>query len=348
MNKFVGLLAILILSAAPAFAWPACSGNWIQVPAGTSTANGAVVTENDQTFQCQQPSTPVATGSSGASNSASNSTSASNSNSSATGGSAVANGGSAKSSSTASGGSATGGNATGGSVGPISNINKAQGGAGGAGGNATATGGAGGQGGSSQAVAGNSSSGSGNSTSINETTNVAADRFPANTAYAAAPYPTAQCFKGYGVGGQSTAFGFSVNGGKIDENCAILETARSFDGAGERLAACKVKISNKYAKKAGVTLEDCMKASESVLLQQPIPAPVVPLQQPTPIIVNLPAPVINITPAPVIIQQTPSAQTPAPAFVAPKPHRKIKPPAGSGIKPCPVGYSKTDICLEND
>jgi hypothetical protein len=95
-------------------------------------------------------------------------------------------------------------------------------------------------------------------------------------------------------------------------------------------------------------LEDCMKASESVLLQQPIPAPVVPLQQPTPIIVNLPSPVINVIPAPVTIQQMPPAQTPAPLFTTPKPHKRIVPPKGSGIKPCPTSYSKTDICLEND
>ena len=338
MNKFVGLLAILILSAAPAFAWPACSGNWIQVPAGTSTANGAVVTENGQTFQCQKPSTPTTDATSNSASSTSTSTANSNSSSNATGGSS-------KSTSTTGPISIKTGGATA-STGPVS----ATGGAANVtnSGNSSATGGAGGQGGNASSVAGNSSSGSGNQTSINETTNVAADRFPVNTAYAAAPYPTAQCYKGYGAGGQSTAFGFSINGGKIDENCAILETARSFDGAGERLAACKVKISNKYAKKAGVTLEDCMKASESVLLQQPIPAPVVPLQQPTPIIVNLPSPVINVIPAPVTIQQMPPAQTPAPLFTTPKPHKRIVPPKGSGIKPCPTSYSKTDICLEND
>jgi hypothetical protein len=66
------------------------------------------------------------------------------------------------------------------------------------------------------------------------------------------------------------------------------------------------------------------------------------------VIINLPAPVVNVTPAPVIIQQTPPVQIPAPIYVAPRPHRKIVPPKGSGIKPCPVGYSTTDICLEND
>jgi hypothetical protein len=87
-------------------------------------------------------------------------------------------------------------------------------------------------------------------------------------------------------------FGFTANGGRIDENCAILETARSFDAVNERLAACKVKINNKYAKKAGVTLADCMNVPVVVL------APIVPPQAApvTPnITVNLPAPVVNVT-----------------------------------------------------
>src|SRR5208337_2795165 len=69
-----------------AFAWPACSGNWIQVPAGTSSANGAVVTEGGQTFQCQKPS-PTPTPANSTSSSNSTSTSSSSSNSTATGGS---------------------------------------------------------------------------------------------------------------------------------------------------------------------------------------------------------------------------------------------------------------------
>jgi hypothetical protein len=74
--------------------------------------------------------------------------------------------------------------------------------------------------------------------------------------------PTVPCFKSYSAGGQAANFGFSAGGGKVDDNCAQLEVARSFDLAGERLAACKVKINTKYAKAAGVTLEDCLKTSE--------------------------------------------------------------------------------------
>lgn len=355
--KFIITLALALCFAGASYAWPACSGNWIQVPAGTSTANGAIVTENGQTFQCQKP-TDTSTGNTNA-NTNSNTNNNSNSNTNKNDQSQnqnqqqTANGGSAKSSSAATGGNATanggvstvkdsGNSSSNSSVGPISNKNSAAGGSVKDSGNSTSVSSAtGGQGGSANAT----NNSSGNSTSVNETTNVAADKIPVNTAYSAAPYPTAQCFKGYGAGGQATMFGFSVNGGKIDENCAILETARSFDSVGERFAGCKVKIANKYAKKAHVTLEDCM----NVPLPVPAftPTPVAPPAQP--IVIEVPAPIVNVLPTPVIINQTPTV--PDPAFKAPpiaKPHKKIKPPVG--IKPCPVAETTklNGNCWEND
>jgi hypothetical protein len=57
------------------------------------------------------------------------------------------------------------------------------------------------------------------------------------------------CFKGYGGGVQTMPVGVSMGAGKIDENCAILEAAGR---ARTLLAFCKVYISNKYVKKAGV------------------------------------------------------------------------------------------------
>src|SRR5271157_2961939 len=188
--------------------------------------------------------------------------------------------------------SATGGNATAtnNNSGNSSNknTNVANGGAGG-------QGGAGGSSNQSQtATASNNSSG--NSSSYSSTYKAAAE-----TAIAVAPYPTAQCFKGGAVGGQALSFGFSASGGRIDENCAILETARNFDSVGERLAACKVKISNKYAKAAGVTLEDCMTVP---LAPVPVlPAPV-PASQPTIIVVPQPAPVAMLPPIAPIQSQT--------------------------------------------
>ena len=63
------------------------------------------------------------------------------------------------------------------------------------------------------------------------------------------------CFKGFSAGVQSTAFGATFGGGKIDENCAELEAARQ---APNRLTRCEIFILNKYAKKGGVTLEQCL------------------------------------------------------------------------------------------
>jgi hypothetical protein len=89
------------------------------------------------------------------------------------------------------------------------------------------------------------------------------------------------------MGAQSAAFGIAFGGGKIDDNCARLEVARSFDVAGERLAACKVKISNKYSKQAGVTLEDCLQQQKQVVV---VPATVAPAPAPQIIVVPMTAP----------------------------------------------------------
>ena len=96
----------------------------------------------------------------------------------------------------------------------------------------------------------------GGNTSVNE--NVAAPKIPVSTAYAPTAIPTAPCVKGYGAGAQTAPFGISFGGDKVDKNCQALETARYFAEYGSRLAACKVLISTDAAKKAGVTLEDCV------------------------------------------------------------------------------------------
>jgi hypothetical protein len=86
---------------------------------------------------------------------------------------------------------------------------------------------------------------------------------------------------------------------KADSNCQLLETARSYDSMNERLAGCKVKISSKISKKAGVTLEDCMAAEL-----------VVPVS--TPVAVAPPTPV-----APIILVQVPPQVAPVPFVAAP-------------------------------
>jgi hypothetical protein len=332
-GKFIILAALLAFAVPAAFAWPACSGNWIAVPTGTSSANGAVVVEGGQTWQCQPKTTTNPTNTNNQSQNQSQ------------GQQQTANGGSAKSSSTATGGTSqvlgSGNSSSNSSVGPISNTNTVTGGNSSNKNTNVAQGGAGGQGGKAEASSSNNSSG--NTTSINESSNYTESKIPVNTAYAAAPYPTAQCFKGGGVGGQAGVFGFSVNGGKIDENCARLETARSFDAVGEYYAGCKVKVNNKYAKEAGVKLEDCLNRYVA-------PQPVVQTPQltpaPVPIIVNLPAPVVNVTPTPVYIDQTP-AYVPQPVYKAP--HKKLNKPIGT-LRPCPntSGSNAKANCFEDD
>jgi hypothetical protein len=339
MAAFVLALATL---CSPAHAWN-CSdplAERVLVPAGTTgtfgDGDGQLANFNGQLYECKVVTpTPPSTGGNSSANSTSNSNSTATSQSNSTsnsGSTSSATGGKSTSSSNANGGSATGGNATGGNAtggsgysgvansGNSSNTNNntANGGAGGAGG--SATGGNQKQNQTSTSSASNNGNGANNST-YSSTSNVAASKIPVASAIAPPSYPTATCFKGFSAAAQSMAFGASFGGGKIDENCARLEAARA---AKNRLAFCKVYISDKYVKQAGVTLEDCMTQDEQVTVEQG-PATVVPEPTPAlqPIIVNVPAPVVQVVQAP-----TPTVVAPAP--IAPelkkKSVKRVKPP----------------------
>jgi hypothetical protein len=132
----------------------------------------------------------------------------------------------------------------------------------------------------------NASSATGNGDNANNSvTNVAASKIPVNTAIAPPVFSTANCFKGVSGGAQTMAFGASFGGGKIDTNCAALSTAQNLYAMGSRLAACKVIITTKSAKAAGVTIDDCMTTiPDPVATVAPVVPPV------TPVVVNVPAP----------------------------------------------------------
>jgi hypothetical protein len=51
--------------------------------------------------------------------------------------------------------------------------------------------------------------------------------------------------------------GGAFGGGKVDSGCDDRELARAFSGP-QTIASCKILITTKKAKKAGVTMEDCM------------------------------------------------------------------------------------------
>jgi hypothetical protein len=100
--------------------------------------------------------------------------------------------------------------------------------------------------------------------------------------------PTAPCVIGTGAGAQSLLGGLSFSGGKVDKNCAILETARSFANFGSDIAYCKTMLTDKFAIQAGVTMQDCLQTRKVVPVLVPQPAQVI---QPPQVIVNIPAPV---------------------------------------------------------
>lgn len=78
--KTLRTLAILFALCGAAFAWPACSGQWVSVPKGTT--GGTLYSTGDLLFQCQPKTVPPTTPPS--SNSSSNASSISASNASAT------------------------------------------------------------------------------------------------------------------------------------------------------------------------------------------------------------------------------------------------------------------------
>lgn len=298
------VLGLAALCSPAAKAWDCPTGQIRQqAPAGTPTTTPYYDVVEGIAFICV-PATPPTTptgGSNAVSGSQSNSSSSSSSNANSQAGASSnsnATGGASQSNSSATGGNAT---ATGGK-------SVATGGAVSNSGNSTvsvspvitstANGGAGGSAnqkqtqsvnnsGNSSASASNNGDGSNNSSFV---TNIPRDTA---TAYAPAIYPTATCFKGFSGGAQGPAFGLSFGGGKIDQNCAILESAVK---ARNIRTFCMIYITDKFVKAAGVTLEDCIG-------QQTPPAPVViresaPIPPPA-IIVNVPAPVVTIIPQPV-------------------------------------------------
>lgn len=142
--------------------------------------------------------------------------------------------------------------------------------------------------------------GGNSSNEYSSSTLVEASKIPVSTAYAPSTFPTVGCFKGYGAGVQTAPVGVSLGGGKIDENCAILEAAGR---AHNLLAFCKVYVSNKYVKKAGVTLADCLNAPPVPEVRTVVPV----LSTPVPQIIVIPVGVTLTQPA-ITLPVTPSVR----------------------------------------
>jgi hypothetical protein len=134
----------------------------------------------------------------------------------------------------------------------------------------------------------------------NSVENIAAPKIPVATADAPPVFSTANCFKGFSGGAQTAVAGLSFGGGGIDKNCAAERAAQDYLASGNRLAFCKVMVTTKQSKDAGVTLEDCMNVPVRPIVVAP--APVVQPVPPTPqvVIVEIPMPheTVTVTPAP--------------------------------------------------
>lgn len=115
-------------------------------------------------------------------------------------------------------------------------------------------------------------------------------------AYAPDAIPSAPCVKSYGAGASGPMFGASFGGGKIDKGCDSRETARAFALLHNLTAAAKILCSTDAAKRAGLTMEDCLAMTtppvETVVEQVPAPTP-------TPVVVNVAPPAPQPAPAPV-------------------------------------------------
>jgi hypothetical protein len=185
--------------------------------------------------------------------------------------------------------------------------------AGGEGGNAT-----GGQGGTSSA----SNAGEQNSQVSNYQ-----DTRQTATAYAPPAFHTSPCIKAWGAGAQAPVAGLSLGGGKVDKGCDIRETAAEFASQGSLLAYCKVMITEPSAKKAGVTLEDCMAVKTAPALPPPQAAELAPAVLPQ-IVVPPPQLTVNLPPWP-----EPAAAPPPPAPAVAKKRIQGKPCVAPGRDP---------------
>lgn len=260
--KTLRIIAIALCLCAPALAWNCTAPGQVrvQVPngtkgTGTGDGPGEVVVDNGLTFECE--TLPTSTPSTTNNNTNNNSNSNTNNN--------VAK-----------------------STVKVSNTltnqqsqtqlqNQSQ--------NQTATGG--------NASSNATATGNGDN-SNNSVTNYEAPKIPVNSAIAPPVLPTAPCTKGFGGAGQGMLLGGSFGMSRVDQGCDDRELARAFSGP-QTVASCKILLSTKKAKKAGITMADCLQVRTPVppapvVIREMVPAPPVALPQPIVIIVPTPVP----------------------------------------------------------
>jgi hypothetical protein len=154
----------------------------------------------------------------------------------------------------------------------------------------------------------------------------------AASAVAPIGFPTAPCLAPFGGAAQSIPGGISFGGAKVDQGCDSRATAQQFALLlNNRVAAAKILCTTKAARRAHLTMEDCLASTPApvAVVTPVVAAPSV--AQPAPIQVT-----VNVPPAPAaqLVYLTPPQVAPV---VAPKPLGDVKPRSAKHIaKPCKV------------
>ena len=312
MRKYFAI-AVLMLSCSMAYGWN-CSdplAERVVVPSGTSgtygDADGQLALFNGQLYECKvvPPSSPKPVKTPSTITSTSNSTAGANSTSGAT-----------------SNSSSTGGN-----VGPITlantNTNNLT--------NTLSNKQKQTQTQSNASTNNNASSATSNGDNSNNSTEVTNIKPAAESAVAPIGFPTAPCLATFGAAAQSVPGGISFGGSRIDKGCDSRATAQQFALLlGNRTAAAKILCSTKAAKRAHLTMDDCLvmpapQPVTPVVIAAPVAAPVAPVQ----VTVNMPP-----TPQAQLIYLSPREET---TVIAPKPLGDAKPKAKTHVsKPCKI------------
>jgi hypothetical protein len=184
---------------------------------------------------------------------------------------------------------------------------------------------------SNSSVNNNASTATSNGDNSNNSTEVTNIRPAAASAFAPIGFPTAPCLATFGGAAQSIPGGISFGGSRTDKGCDSRATAQQFALLlGNRLAAAKILCTTKAAKRAHLTMEDCLAipAPPAVVIAAPVVAPVAPAPQPIQVTVNVPEPkLIYLTPQHEEITVT-----------APKPLGNVR-PATKRRTPCKVPVS---------
>lgn len=171
----------------------------------------------------------------------------------------------------------------------------------------------------------NASTATGNGDNSDNSTSITNIKPASATAFAPVGFATAPCLAAFGGGAQSIPGGISFGGSRTDKGCDSRATAQQFALLlNNRVAAAKILCTTKAAKRAHLTMEDCLASVAPV----PSPVMVVPPVSPPPV----------AAPAPSITVNFPVYQFPQDTAVAKAPPVVIKKPITKKRvgKPCIV------------